>query len=241
MTKICIVTACGNKKHEIPKPAWKIYKSSRIKAVYNRRNNHDMYILSAEHGLLPSEKIIQPYNRIMDEQRSKELISDMVPIIQKYDTVIFFKAGARKLYEQCIESACKKADKKIISFGYAIMGDINKLPEIIRDASRDTQPMPDNCKILHELLERLPLIKYPFDADRLPDNGIYFFYEHGEFQAHTSKPRIVRVGTHNQNNFKSRIRDHYVSDSKMNFDSNRSPPHDRSIFRKNIGRAMLNV
>lgn len=35
MTKICIVTACGNKKHEIAKPAWKIYKSPRIKAVYN--------------------------------------------------------------------------------------------------------------------------------------------------------------------------------------------------------------
>lgn len=26
----------------------------------------------------------------------------------------------------------------------------------------------------------------------------------------------------------------------MNFDSDRSPPHDRSIFRKNIGRAILN-
>ena len=74
MTKICIVTACGNKKHAEPLPAWKIYKSSRIKAVYNRRNNHDMYILSAQHGLVFSEKIIAPYNRIMDEERAKELV-----------------------------------------------------------------------------------------------------------------------------------------------------------------------
>ena len=49
-----------------------------------------MYILSAEHGLLPSEKIIQLYNRIKDEQRSKELISDMVPIRRyAYSPVIF--------------------------------------------------------------------------------------------------------------------------------------------------------
>ena len=33
--KICIVTACGNKKHDKPMRACQIYTSSRIKAVYN--------------------------------------------------------------------------------------------------------------------------------------------------------------------------------------------------------------
>ena len=35
--KISIVTACGNKKQEIPLPAWQLYASPRIKAVYNGR------------------------------------------------------------------------------------------------------------------------------------------------------------------------------------------------------------
>ena len=131
MKKIAIVTACGNKKHTVPLPAWKIYKSSRIKAVYNRRNNHDMYILSAEHGLLFSEKTIAPYDRIMDESRAKELVITLLPTIRDYDAIIFYKGGSGKLYEQCIKSACKQANKEFISFGYAFLGDINQLPKII--------------------------------------------------------------------------------------------------------------
>jgi hypothetical protein len=33
---------------------------------------------------------------------------------------------------------------------------------------------------LHEKLESLLLIRFPFDAEKLPCNGIYFFYEGGE-------------------------------------------------------------
>ena len=133
--KICIVTACGNKKHDVSMCAWQLYKSSRIKAVYNRRTGKDMYILSAEHGLLFSEKVIEPYNRIMDESRAEELIPQLVPIVAKYDAVIYFKAGARGIYEQCLGDACKKAGKKMISFGYGFMGDIGNLQNIIRAES----------------------------------------------------------------------------------------------------------
>ena len=133
--KICIVTACGNKKHDVSMRAWQLYKSSRIKAVYNRRTGKDMYILSAEHGLLFSEKVIEPYNRIMDESRAEELIPQLVPIVAKYDAVIYFKAGARGIYEQCLGDACKKAGKKMISFGYGFMGDIGNLQNIIRAES----------------------------------------------------------------------------------------------------------
>ena len=133
--KICIVTACGNKKHDISMRACQLYKSPRIKAVYNRRMDKDMYILSAEHGLLFSEKVIKPYNRIMDESRAEELMPQLVPIVTKYDTVIYFKAGARSIYEQCLGEACKKAGKKMISFGYGFMGDIGSLQDIVRAES----------------------------------------------------------------------------------------------------------
>ena len=102
--------------------------------------------------------------------------------------------------------------------------------------------MSENCKWLHENLEFLPLIKFPYDTNKLPDNGIYFFYENGELWGHGSnKPRIVRVGTHRDGNFKSRIGEHFLlNESKMNFDITKPAPHERSIFRKNIGRALLN-
>lgn len=103
--------------------------------------------------------------------------------------------------------------------------------------------MTEKCQWLHNLLEDLPLIKYPFDVEKLPDNGVYFFYEKGESYGHNSKdkPRIVRVGTHREGNFKSRMKDHYLfNNSKMDFNKTQSPPHNRSIFRTNLGRAILN-
>ena len=99
----------------------------------------------------------------------------------------------------------------------------------------------ERCMNLHNAIKCLPMIRHPFDIDKMPHAGIYFFYEKGEVWGHDAeKPRIVRTGTHNKNNFRSRIRDHYIPDSKMNFDAYMSPPHDRSILRKNLGRAILN-
>jgi hypothetical protein len=83
---------------------------------------------------------------------------------------------------------------------------------------------------------------YPFDREQLPENGIYFFYEKGEVWGHGgNQPRIVRIGTHREGNFRSRIAEHFLlNEVKMNFDVTKPPPHDRSIFRKHIGRALLN-
>jgi hypothetical protein len=68
------------------------------------------------------------------------------------------------------------------------------------------------------------------------------FYEQGETWSHGQGfPRIVRVGTHKDGNFRSRISEHYLlNDRKMIFNENKPAPHERSIFRKNLGRALLN-
>ncbi len=132
--KICVITACGNKKEIIPLPAWKIYKSPRIKAVHKRTSNEDMYILSAEHGLLPAEKIIDPYNRLLDKERVEKLLPKIESVIKKYDKIIYFKAGARKLYEECLDIACKKMGVEMISFGFGFMGGINELESRINEA-----------------------------------------------------------------------------------------------------------
>ena len=56
-----------------------------------------------------------------------------------------------------------------------------------------------------------------------------------------NKPRIVRIGTHKENNFRLRISEHFLlNESKIKFTKTNPKPSDRSIFRKNIGRALLN-
>lgn len=87
------------------------------------------------------------------------------------------------------------------------------------------------CQWLHEHLEGLPSFRYHEGllADgHLPENGIYFFYEKGELWGHGgSRSRIVRVGTHRgDGNFPYRLGEHFLTNG-------------RSIYRKNIGRALL--
>jgi len=83
------------------------------------------------------------------------------------------------------------------------------------------------CHRLHSLFNSLPRHRFPFDELAIPRNGIYILFEKGEY-AHGAD-RIVRVGTHTgENQLRSRLKQHFVNENK-----------DRSIFRKNIGRAIL--
>ena len=65
--------------------------------------------------------------------------------------------------------------------------------------------------------------------DEIPfTNGIYIMFEKGE--SYKGYDRIVRVGTHTSDNrLKKRLKDHFLKENK-----------DGSIFRKNIGKAILN-
>ena len=129
--KVLIVTPCGAKKNPEPMQAYRLYKSSRIKAVYNRRSGSDMCILSAEYGLVNAHETIKPYERVMDVRRTEELVPSVARKLKNYDCVIFFKGGAREVYLSCIKVACQKAGKTLVSLGYANMGGINDLPKVI--------------------------------------------------------------------------------------------------------------
>ena len=87
--------------------------------------------------------------------------------------------------------------------------------------------MSSLCYDLHQLFNSMP--RYTFEnIDQIPfKNGIYVFFEKGE--KYGKFDRIVRVGTDTgKNQLISRMRQHLIKENK-----------DRSIFRKNIGRAML--
>jgi len=88
--------------------------------------------------------------------------------------------------------------------------------------------MSKNCNTIHQWFNGMKKFTFPFDKKDIPENGIYILFEKGEF-AHSTN-RIVRIGTHTgQNQLRSRLFQHFLKENK-----------DRSIFRKNIGRALLN-
>jgi len=83
---------------------------------------------------------------------------------------------------------------------------------------------------LHKLFNEKRRFSFPFSQQKkeIPQNGIYIIFEDretfGDFD------RIVRVGTHTGNKrLRSRLNQHFVKENK-----------NRSIFRKNIGRCVLN-
>jgi hypothetical protein len=84
------------------------------------------------------------------------------------------------------------------------------------------------CGSLHAWVNSLQAFSFPFDTSLIPRNGLYFLFEKGE-EGHESR-RIVRAGTHTgEGQLPSRLCQHFLLENK-----------DRSIFRKNIGRALLN-
>lgn len=88
--------------------------------------------------------------------------------------------------------------------------------------------MVDIYTEIHNLLNYKKRINFPFTENEIPLNGIYILFEKGE--EYNGKQRIVRVGTHSgQDKLFSRLKEHFLIQNK-----------DRSIFRKHIGRALLN-
>lgn len=89
--------------------------------------------------------------------------------------------------------------------------------------------MSQICNELHLLFNNLERYNFPFNEEDIPLNGVYVLFQEGE-HAHGGD-RIVRIGTHTGNNrLRLRLKEHFIKENK-----------DRSIFRKNIGRALLNM
>lgn len=86
---------------------------------------------------------------------------------------------------------------------------------------------PDKlCAHLHRVVRRIERFRFPPPDIGIPPNGLYFIFESGE-AAHGGD-RIVRIGSHTgSGNLAARLREHMTQNK------------DRSIFRKNVGRAIL--
>ncbi|AJC71221.1 hypothetical protein X802_02825 [Thermococcus guaymasensis DSM 11113] len=133
MKKIAIATACGAKKEKFPQPAWRLYKSSRIRHLYkkSRELGYPFYILSARYGLVPAERVLEPYDEILTPSKIQELIPIVSKTLKKFDVVVYYKGGARREYLELMSIASRIANTRLVTFGYANMGDIGKLESII--------------------------------------------------------------------------------------------------------------
>ena len=132
---ILVVTACSAKKAAKATCARKLYKSSRVSAVYNRRGTYPMAILSAEHGLVDSDTWLEPYDRILNQVRARQLVPQTTAYLHESgcDVVIYFRGGSGSIYLNLMMTAAAAARKVIIYFGYPNLNnkDVGYLPSLI--------------------------------------------------------------------------------------------------------------
>lgn len=131
--KVGLATACGGKKNQGVWPAWRLYKSPRIAAVHNRAAELQMFILSAEYGLVGADEPVKDYERVMDDERARCLATQVSERMTGFDWFVFFKAGARSSYGDCMKMASRMSGMPIALVGFGFMGEISQCFQIAHE------------------------------------------------------------------------------------------------------------
>jgi hypothetical protein len=222
MSKIVLIS-CVSKKSQVKSKAEKLYLSPLFKynLQYAKSLNPDkIFILSAKYGLVGLNEEIEPYNETLNKMSSDKIKEWAKKVIEKLEK----ETNLRE--DEFIILAGEKYRRFLVPYlkNYKIPLQglrIGKQLQFLKNSS-------NKCEEIHKLFNKAERFNFPFDEKKIPQNGIYIIFEKGE-KAHKGD-RIVRIGTHTgENQLASRLIQHFVNENK-----------DRSIFRKNIGRALLN-
>lgn len=184
-----------------------------------------IFILSAKYRLLSLDEEIEPYNETLNTKSGKEIKLWAEGVLEELEKVadlerdeIIFLAGEK--YRKYLIPHIN--NYKVPLKGLGIGKQLKFLKGNIGEGWKS------GCEELHKIFNNMKRFRFPFNEKDIPRNGIYVLFEKNE-AAHGSE-RIVRIGTHTGNGqLVSRLKQHFLNENK-----------DRSIFRKNIGRALLN-
>lgn len=232
MMRIALIS-CSKEKKGYPSPAWELYSASSLFSYsyqYAKKNADKIYILSAKYGLVAENQVIPPYNQTLKEMNRQQQLnwaSDVLEALGRECNLSsdHFILLAGNTY--CRDLVQHLPNHSLPLDGLRMgerMSRLKKLLDGSVSAAASTR-----CDQLHQLFGAMP--RYTWEQiSQIPfTNGIYIIFEKGE-QYHGLE-RIVRVGTHTSpDRLKTRLLDHFVREN-----------HDGSIFRKNVGKAILNA
>ena len=232
--KTVVLVTCTKDKHKGAHPAGYLYTKSKnfkkyMEYAHVLTDDENIFIISALHGLLSLDSVIDWYDytlsgkpKSVKETWGKKVSEQIMSRFNVDDTKFIILAGADyslplRPYLPNIELPLKG-----VRIGYRL----EKVDALIKKA-KNTVDKSICCK-LHELFNSMPSYKWDTIDQICFHNGIYILFETGEtfYNMH----RVVRVGTHKRDGrLCRRLKDHFYAEN-----------NDGSIFRKNIGRAILN-
>ncbi|MDZ7788915.1 MAG: hypothetical protein U5L08_00180 [Xanthomonadales bacterium] len=234
-SRTVVLIACSSRKLDRPARAGHLYQGTLFRASLDwaRRQAADaICILSAKYGLVALDQVIKPYDLTLNDLPvveirawSERVLDQLASRFDLERDRFVFLAGERYrrfLVPRLTHAAAPLARLKIgeqVSWLQRKVGG--------RHAPRPKDETAGSCQAIHDWANAVPRHELPMSPEKVPRNGLYIVFERGE-RAHGGD-RIVRIGTHTGNgNLPGRLREHFIAENK-----------DRSIFRKNIGRALL--
>lgn len=228
MSRIALISCTSLKKDYICQAKELYSESATFRLEYELASilSDEIYILSAMHGLIEKDAVLAPYNYTLMHQ-SKDVK----------------RQWSSRVVNQLRGKFSLEKDEFIILAGndyceYLLPEMKNYWLPLKCKRQGERQPMLHNllalehetnlCKAVHQFFNQMPRMDYKTIGDIPFTNGIYIMFENGE--KYGEFDRIVRIGTHTAGDrLKNRLKDHFISKNK-----------DGSIFRKNIGKALLN-
>lgn len=245
--KIALIS-CSKEKRSYPCKAYELYSASTLFSLsyqYAKKNADRIYILSAKYGLLPDDRVIEPYDQTLKEmnraqqiQWAQNVSSDLYTECDPHEDTFIILAGRDYSLDLVIHlQHCilplegMRMGERMAFLKAQLRGESKDLLQNVKLESRQSaDPIVGTmCMRLHTLFNEMP--RYTWEQiDAIPfSDGIYIVFETGE--RYHDCDRIVRVGTHTSpDRLKRRLKDHFLNEN-----------HDGSIFRKNIGKAILNA
>lgn len=243
--RVCLVS-CSAEKLGSEAKARDLYVSARFKKsrVWAELAAERWYILSAKHGLVSPETSLRPYDTSLEDATPQEreswgdrVVSQLKTVVPSSD-LVFLLAG--NSYSHAIVKRLTDAEYRVaqplegMSIGRRLHW-LNAALELGRGSA--------DLEEFYEILTRLALdtggLQRLAEADQRswPDRGVYFFFEPREYRLCSTRPRVVRVGTHavsanSKATLWNRLRTHRgVAEGGGN--------HRSSIFRSHVGAAMI--
>jgi hypothetical protein len=251
MSRVCLV-ACSSSKTEGEAPAKDLYTSDLFKRSrrYAESRFDRWFILSAKHGLLDPEDLIQTYEDTLSDMPrraryvwSHSVVKDLLEVTTPEDTITFL-AGDK--YREVLSVV-------LGSLGYRIYVPLRgmkaseqmswldkKLKKGPKPTGRDkdVERLYDSLQRLEEGLGGRRVLGECDGKMDWPKQGIYIFFEPGENRAdEEERPRVVGVGIHavaegKKGDLWSRLKTHCGNkDGGGN--------HRTSAFRLRVGAALI--
>lgn len=241
-----ILIGCGRHKKRSPTRAGDLYTSSRFNVSKEIAANIGgrYFVLSAKHGLLEPDQVVEPYDVDISSLNEQEVIDwseGVMGSIAKAAPNSTVTVLAEEQYVlPLIECNLRLGFNLKLEAPFVGLA-LENVQLWLQQARRASLRIKDLKKLYqHISLARQKGFTFKFSelpSKKLAKRGVYVFLDPRELNFLKDGPRIVRIGTHavsseSKSTLRNRLRSHLgQADGGGN--------HRGSIFRLHVGRALL--